>query len=58
MAKRPMTDGEAAVLDDLEAEAVPLGLVQPITALGWTCDRRGDERTDEREVPITGDAVA
>jgi hypothetical protein len=46
-----MTDGEAAVLDDLEAEAVPLGLVQPITALGWTCDRRGDERTDEREVP-------
>ena len=25
----------AAVFDDLEAEAVPFGLVQPIVARGW-----------------------
>jgi hypothetical protein len=39
----------AAVLVDLEPEAIPLGLVQPIVAFGWTNGCRGGEGTDERE---------
>lgn len=39
----------AAVLVDLEPEAIPLGFVQPIVAFGWTNGCRGGEGTDERE---------
>src|SRR5262249_48309358 len=41
-----------AVLDDLEAEAVPLGLVQPIFALRRASGRRWGERADKRETGV------
>jgi hypothetical protein len=39
----------AAILDDLEAEAVPFRFMQPIVALGWVDGSGGDEGADERE---------
>ena len=37
----------ATVLDDLEAKAIPLGLVQPVIALGRTDGCRGGKGTDK-----------
>jgi hypothetical protein len=39
----------AAILDDLEAKAVPFGLVQPIVALGWAYGCAGGEGANEYE---------
>jgi hypothetical protein len=48
-----LPDGHA-VLDDLEAEAIPFRLVQPIVALGWADGCGGGEGADERETRATG----
>jgi hypothetical protein len=46
-----------AVLDDLEAKAVPFGFMQPIVALWWSdgCGRRqGLDERDNGHVPYVG----
>ena len=39
----------AAVLDDLKPKAIPLGLVQPIVALGWADGCGWGEGADKGE---------